>query len=56
MKKYFITETRTTNYIYLVEADDYEKALEKFVEIDLDDTYNVDTIETHINIEEADNE
>jgi hypothetical protein len=54
MSKYYVTETRTINYVYLVEADNSKEAHEVFIyETDLDDVYHVDTIETNVNIEEV---
>jgi hypothetical protein len=54
MSKYLVTETRTTNYLYLVEADNSEEAYEVFIdETDFDDAYHVDTVENYINIEDT---
>lgn len=54
MSKYYVTETRTTNYVYLVEADNSEKAYDVFIdETDFDDAYHVETVENYINIEDT---
>ena len=54
MSKYYVTETRTINYVYLVEADNSEEAYEVFIDTtDYDDAYHVETIETFVNIEDT---
>jgi hypothetical protein len=54
MSKYYVTETRTINYVYLVEADNSEEAYEVFIDTtDYDDAYHVETIETYVNIEDT---
>ena len=54
MSKYYVTETRTINYVYLVEADNSEEAYEVFIDTtDYDDAYHIETIETFVNIEDT---
>ena len=54
MSKYLVTETRTTNYLYLVEADNSEKAYDVFIdETDFDDAYHVEDVENYIDIKDT---